>query len=116
MKIAKLHEPGLRIQELRQGRDHVGCEFAVGEARFDQVGKSIVLVQGVSVCFECGNEEIAKTTIRAECSGVDALHGFQEGWHVDGAFDLRMKHTLGQLFQERNVVFVGHAVHACVEV
>lgn len=71
--------------------------------------------------FQYGNQEVAETAIRAECSGVDGPHGTQEKRYIHDAIELYLdelcpEHVLGELFQERNVVFVGEGIHACVKV
>lgn len=116
MLTTKVHWVGLRIQELSQRADDIGREGTLGEARLDEVEESIVFVQHVPMVFENGDQDVAETAIGAEGGGVDGSNSFEEMGRVQGFVQLCQQHTLGERFQERNVVLVGHGVHARVEV
>lgn len=113
---AEIHELRLRLLQLRQGSDAIDCKVAISKTRLDQVKKSSISVQSVPVLFQYRNQQVAQSTIRAERSGVDGPHGLQKARHDHGAVQLCLKCSGGEILQEGHVVFIGHGVHARVEV
>ena len=114
---AEIHQLRLRLLQLRQCSDVIDREIAIRQTRPDQVDKSSISVQSVPVLFQNRNQQVAQSTIGMERSGVDGRHGLEKARRDhEAAVQLCLERSGGEILQEGHVVFIGHGVHACVEV